>query len=321
MYHYSICYVLTDDESKKYTKQMLVSLMSLKKHMPDIHVNILMDVDTYEKVDAAIIYSIGSDISIVSVETPKGYSKVLASRHLKTSIRSHIKGDFLYIDTDTVVCRAFPERISEKSLGFVEDRNRSISECEYTYNCLKRYYSCFPYDIDAYSAFYNGGVIWSRDDQISKRFFSDWHDEWLNENQALMKQDQPSLNYTLHSSYRDHVETLPKAWNFAVGSWPALIHEVTSAYIIHYIYDFDKVFLLCYEENLDNMEVIQGVINHPYTSFVPYRLTLLSDEYHSFYDKRDELQRAVYNFSRRHPGGYRQLCRLASFVRKIRHRR
>ena len=321
MHSYSICYVLTDNESGKYTKELLISLASLKKHMPDRPVNILTDVDTYGRLNAEQICGMGRNISIVPVETPKGYSKVLASRHLKTSMRSYIRGDFLFMDTDTVVCRPFPEKVSEKSLGFVEDRNHSIRECEYTYARLKACYISYPYDLDRYQAFYNSGVVWSRDDRISEQFFRDWHDEWMNENQELMNQDQPSLNHVLDSRYRDHVETMAKEWNFAVGSWPSMIHEVASAYIIHYIYYFDKVFLLNYDENLDDKEVIQRVIDKPCESFVPYRLTVLSDDYHAFYDKHDSLQRAIYHFSKRHPRGYHGLCRLAYWIVRIRHGR
>ena len=319
-YNYSICYVLTDNEKKKYTKQLMISLTSLKQHMPYIHVYILMDRDTFEKTNKGEIDSIGENIKIIPIETPTEYSKMLASRYLKTCMRSYIQGDFLYIDTDTVICRAFPFIVAEKSLALAEDRNHPMRECEYTYrhllNCYM--YDDSPYDIRTYSAFYNGGVIWSKDDQVSKVFFADWHTEWTKHNQKI-KQDQPALNYVLHFHYSDQVQTLSKDWNFAVGSWPSLIHEVESAYIIHYISFFDKVYLLNDEENLDNEEIIQKVIANPYNGFKPYRIVPISDEYYDFFRRYDELQGAIYSFSKKHPGGYKKICRFVSFISNIMH--
>lgn len=314
-----VCYVLTDDEKRKYTKQLLISIRSVKKHMPDIPVKILTDNDTYSMLDQNLFRALGRNISLLPIPTPDNYSKVLTSRYLKTNLRSFIKGDFLYIDTDTVICKPFPEVISSKSLAFVEDRNHSLLDCKYAQDCLTNKYmnGNYPYDIRRYSAFYNGGVIWSKDDEVSKAFFHDWNKEWASNGPKKMHQDQPSLNYIIASSYSDLVETLPKEWNFAIGTYPSIIHQLESAYIIHYIDAFDRVFLLNDEKNLDNEAVIQKVIENPYDALVPYRLSLLSDDYFIFFRKYDALQGALYSFSKKHPVAYQKLSDFVSFASKV----
>ena len=316
---YCVCYVLTDDEKRKYTKQLLISIRSVKKHMPDIPVKILTDIDTYSKLDSNQFRALGRNISLLPIPTPDNYSKALTSRYLKTNLRTFLQGDFLYIDTDTVICKPFPEVISSKSLALVEDRNHSLLDCKYTYEDLTKIYmnGNYPYDIRRYSAFYNGGVIWSKDDEVSRAFFHDWSKEWASNGLEKMNQDQPSLNYIIASSYTDLVETLPKEWNFIIGTRPSIIHQLESAYIIHYINSFDRVFLLNDVKNLDNEAVIQKVIENPYDALVPYRLSLLSDDYFNFFRKYDALQGALYSFSKKHPVAYKKLSDFVSFASRV----
>ncbi|MFX4681913.1 hypothetical protein ABTB34_20895, partial [Acinetobacter baumannii] len=60
------------------------------------------------------------------VDVPGCYGKTERSRFIKTTIRKHVDGDFLFIDTDTVVCRELVPPDCE--LGMVYDANtRAVS--------------------------------------------------------------------------------------------------------------------------------------------------------------------------------------------------
>ena len=80
---------------------------------------------------------------------------------------------------------------------------------------------------------------------------------------------------------------------------------------------YDRVFLLNDEKNLDNEAVIQKVIENPYDALVPYRLSLLSDDYFNFFRKYDALQGALYSFSKKHPVAYQKISDLVSFASKV----
>ena len=56
----------------------------------------------YEVVKTKIVYAVVSDEKAV-VNVPEHYNKVQTSRYLKTSLRQTVEGDFLFIDSDTII--------------------------------------------------------------------------------------------------------------------------------------------------------------------------------------------------------------------------
>ncbi len=53
---------------------------------------------------------------VVIGNVPENYSPKERSRELKTRVREYIKGDFFYIDTDTIICKSLDgiDEFSEK---------------------------------------------------------------------------------------------------------------------------------------------------------------------------------------------------------------
>ena len=98
---YKIVYVLTDNENLKYYNELMISLLSVRKHMPDRPVCVLVDPTTY-----AILQKNNAEIfnlaEVLSIEVPSDLTQAEKSRYLKVTCRQWIRGDMLFVDTDTV---------------------------------------------------------------------------------------------------------------------------------------------------------------------------------------------------------------------------
>lgn len=99
-----IVYCLISDETDYYYEQLLISLVSLRKHNPDAIVNIVCDYVTYETLKDTRTGVFHYSDEVIRIDVPSGWNKIQRSRYLKTNLRTTITGDFLYIDTDTIIC-------------------------------------------------------------------------------------------------------------------------------------------------------------------------------------------------------------------------
>ncbi len=84
-------------------EQLWVSVTSLRMYNPETTVVLLMDKITYEGLIGYRAKLLDLIDEAIVVPTPEGYSQKEMSRHIKTTARQWVKGDFLFIDTDTVI--------------------------------------------------------------------------------------------------------------------------------------------------------------------------------------------------------------------------
>jgi hypothetical protein len=208
-----IVYVVTSDETDVYLEQALLSVFSLRKHNPNAYVELVVDQDT----DATIIGKRGEILKYIDnkvvVNVPEEYNMIFRSRWLKTSLRHHVKGDFLFIDTDTIVTDNLDEiDCFTGDIGVVKDQHVLIEKFK-TKNRLKvdamndgwRWSETLPY--------YNSGVMFVKDNSFTRDFYQTWHKKWIDrEKKTGYYKDQSSLmatNESLHYPIKD----LPGEWN------------------------------------------------------------------------------------------------------------
>lgn len=113
-----IVYCLVSDGQDYYYEQLLISLCSLRRHNPEAEVEVVCDNDTNTTLIGTRHGIFEYDIQVHSVETPSDWKKWERSRYLKTNLRKLIQGDYLFIDTDTVIC---------SSLDFIDDISTEIA--------------------------------------------------------------------------------------------------------------------------------------------------------------------------------------------------
>lgn len=107
-----IVYCLVSDNEDYYYEQLLISLCSLRKHNPNAIVEIVCDNDTFATLHDTRSTIYDYNIIVTPVDTPHNWVKIEKSRYLKTNLRKLTKGDYLFIDTDTVIC---------SSLNFIDN--------------------------------------------------------------------------------------------------------------------------------------------------------------------------------------------------------
>lgn len=225
-------YVLISDETDIYYEQCYISAMSLRENNKISKIVILTDSVTERNLSGDYrgqIRDVVDEIKVVDI--PDIYTKVQRSRYIKTSIRDRIDGDFIYIDTDTIIARFLdaPENIS---LGFVHEPSNEALENSRMLDakCLG-----WNYTKEDNEGFVNSGVCYCRETHETRLFFKTWHELWKECVSKGINRDQPSLNQT-RICMRNIVQTLDPEWNVFVGRSNIInLNTFINAKILHLI--------------------------------------------------------------------------------------
>ncbi|GHV75439.1 hypothetical protein AGMMS49942_02600 [Spirochaetia bacterium] len=225
-------YVLTSSEKDLYYEQFFLSVTSLRLYNPEADIIVLLD----EKTKAGLTGKRAGYEQIVSeikiIPAPEEYSQKEASRWIKTSIRKHITGDFLFIDCDTIITSKLePNFPPELKVGAVLDSHVGLSE-----HHLRYYFQQSDRQVGFVSSFnhenhFNGGLLFCRDAPEGEQFFDKWHSLWLVGRRKGNVMDMPSMNQANYE-LNDIIIELGGAWNCQIShnGLPYLY----DAKIIHY---------------------------------------------------------------------------------------
>ena len=132
-----IVYCLVSNSKDYYYEQLLISLCSLRRHNPKAEVMVVCDNDTYATLDGTRRGIFDYDIRINPVDTPQEWGNWERSRYIKTNLRKLIQGDYLFIDTDTVICASLegidtlPYEVAAVRDSHVERTLPNASECRH----------------------------------------------------------------------------------------------------------------------------------------------------------------------------------------------
>lgn len=208
-----IVYVLISDSKDNYLEQTLLSIYSLKQIHPDAKITIITDLRTkdylYNKKD--ILSKLVSEI--ITVNVPQSLTNLQKSRFIKTSIRSYIKGSFLFIDGDTLIVDKLNE-IDNIDVDFAAVPDKHIPFLEHSWrfliiNSLKKIGLTNYNELNYYI---NSGVMFVKDNEITHKMFQEWHNNWIKSSKIGINSDQPSLTKALiENDIQVHI--LDGIWN------------------------------------------------------------------------------------------------------------
>jgi hypothetical protein len=224
-------YVLVSNENDFFLEQLLVSITSLRLKTPDASVLVMTDDITALTLTGkrAALYSIAE---VKSFNLPSELNNLRRSRWLKTTMRQHINGDFLYIDCDTVIAADLSD-INDLAinLGAVPDQHTHVNE----HPLRKRFYTLdkilgFSSAIDM-NIHFNGGILFCKDVLVTHNFFEEWHKLWLYSISKNIEVDQPSLNQT-NVNFEGIITELDGKWNCQIEF--SGLQYLLEAKIIHY---------------------------------------------------------------------------------------
>jgi len=185
-----LVYILVSDTSDFYYEQTLLSATSARMWNPDAEIIVVVD----DKTNATLVDSRTALSDIISnkivVDFPDNITPKQRSRFLKTSLRKHIEGDFLYIDSDTVVCQSLQDADNLTiEMGAVPDSHSGASPDETVLQRIALLGGNYQ-DGDLY---YNSGVMYVKDTPRTHLFFEEWYNIYEQGLKKKLDFDQPSL--------------------------------------------------------------------------------------------------------------------------------
>lgn len=216
-----IVYVLVANEKNLYLEEMWVSIFSLRRHHPEATVKVLVDMETKEYLSRFPQLTSMIDETVV-VQTPAGYNAKQRSRQIKTTIRNVLKGDYIFIDTDTVICKPLDgivEDIAEmkdfRGIAAVREGHATMKDTLFPpTGTVKR---IFDIDISQSPLMTNSGVMFVADIPFTHEFYKRWNENWKRSCfEKGNSQDQPSL-YATDCQYGYVIRELSGIYNAQVA--------------------------------------------------------------------------------------------------------
>ncbi|MDR2685023.1 MAG: hypothetical protein LBB53_06545, partial [Prevotellaceae bacterium] len=167
-------YVLSSTAADTYYEQFLLSATSLRMKMPNVYIALLTDDKTAKTLTGkrSAFRDLINEIKVVKI--PQDKNMHYRSRFLKTTMRQHITGDFLYIDCDTIVCRDLSEiEKTQADIAAVLDFHTTADEFEQRiYQWYENIYKKLKFEsYTKLNKLFNGGLMYVRDTEFTHRFF------------------------------------------------------------------------------------------------------------------------------------------------------
>ena len=299
---FKIVYVTVGSKKTEYINMQRIAVASAKKHMPDVPVVIVTDDLTLPHLRKHLDRD-GVELSAFPI--PDGYSIVEKSRYLKTNLRNLLDGDFLFLDSDTIICTDFSKEVPDCSVGLVLDENRPLDEQDDGGAAIRRAAEKRGFDLSECHYYFNSGVIWAKDDEPARLFFKDWFERWENSRSPGNHHDQFSLNAVQKD--RKLITELDGSWNCQFTSCYASLSYLRNVKVMHYLsVQPDGLY------RLNNAELMCGELSDEEIGKIIERPERLLNPFHMFADSSDEYKLTLtshYSFIariyKRHPKLFR----------------
>lgn len=228
----TIVYILVSSRKDLYLEQLWCSLYSVRLHNPEARIVLMTDDNTAQSLvgNRAKIKEYLSEVKVIDV--PAEYSPKERSRYIKTTFRSCLKGNLLFMDTDTIIADDLSSiDLIDEDVACVLDLHAPLSQLKEKNQIRQRMIELFGLDVSQESNYFNSGVLFVKDTPKVQKLFEQWHKNWkhsaFEKNTCL---DQPALMAS-NIACGHVIKELPGIWNCQVlGSIQYLHH----AKVIHF---------------------------------------------------------------------------------------
>lgn len=227
-----IVYVVISSDEDYFLEELWISVYSLRHYHPTDKVVVLTDTETNQRIDER--QSLKQMITeIRCIDMPKSFNNRLRSRVIKTNLRNYLDGDFLFIDTDTVICGNLGEidKLEIKNIAMVPELHGPFKN-HITYDYIKKNIEgLFNIDLSNCPYWFNSGCMLVKDNLFTRQFFTKWYETWK---WAALEMgawtDQKSL-LKIDSEYGYIIERLPDIYNCQIA---LSIEYLYDAKILHF---------------------------------------------------------------------------------------
>ncbi len=248
-----IVYVLVSRENDIYTEQAYVSMFSVKYHMPDAHITLIIDSITKESLSKRRVDILQYVDELITVPITGKYTPMQISRVLKTTVRFHVLGDFLFLDSDIIVTDTLYEIDSfQFNIGAVLDLHVDLFQNYLLKDVvIHRLHKYFGYNKDV-NQYFNSGVLYVKECEEANQFYNLWHEKWKEGCSKGLNVDQPAL-VIANDLMSSLIAELDGIYNCQIRY---TIRYLYDAKIIHYftarIEDFSPLFTLNFYMTIKN---------------------------------------------------------------------
>jgi cellulose synthase/poly-beta-1,6-N-acetylglucosamine synthase-like glycosyltransferase len=210
-----LVYVLVSyNEQNDYLEQCLLSCYSARLHNPDAKIVLLTDDLTDKTLQGkrAEILKYISEKTVIDIKEKK-YTATQRSRIIKTKAREFVQGDFLFIDTDTVITQPLSDADKfECNIGAVIESHVPIKKNISAYNYLKKIDRVLNWEASRDEIHFNSGVIFVKDTPETAQFYKDWNEHLMQSMAKGINIDQPAFAMA-NKKNNNIVEELSGEWN------------------------------------------------------------------------------------------------------------
>lgn len=302
-----LVYVLTSTEDMNYIEQAHISLFSARYHNTTAKIILLID-DSTKKVlvdKRAELLNYISELKVIDFPAQMGMKE--RSRQIKTNLATYVDGDFLFIDSDTIITSSLKEVDGfDFDMGAVWESHLAIADFHPDlFRSMKESAKKLDWDAASEKYYFSSGVIYIKDNPKTKEFFKLWNYHY---NLGLAKgvsMDQPSFaKANIESGYL--IKKMDDIWNCIMFTQPIFDKEAKIMHFSFYrnrSYIFDNPFLeLVKNEGVQNNEFIKESILNPWSSYLPTENVLYlykrNDFKSLFSDVKKQSQKIYFNLNK-----------------------
>lgn len=238
-------YSVVSNEADYYMERAIISAYSLKRHNPDAEVVLVTDTGTYETLSGTRALMKGLANEIIPVSLSDELSQIQKSRFLKTSVRQLVRGDFLFIDVDTVILDELSELDAfECDMALCLQWDCLEEKQEMSIRQLKKFNrACGIAEDEMHGIvkFYNSGVMFCRDTEKTHGLFEKWHSLWYESSTTHgWHYDQADLwRADVQSGYL--ISELPGIYNCMALGFEFAMRNLSECRIFHYFSNSKKL--------------------------------------------------------------------------------
>jgi hypothetical protein len=217
--------------------------------MPDADIILLCDEKTNENfVENRIQHEKLLTETIVKT-APDNFSHTEISRWIKTSMRKLVRGDFLFIDCDTVICANLSSIFdTDIKLGICLDKHLLL-DCHDKKERIIERDKILGFNSYLSGKHYNSGVIYCKDTPEVNHIFERWHELWLYSKSKNINIDQAAFNMAIHEAINSEnpfpITELDGSWNCQIAFNG--LQYLADSKIIHYfassMFLYDSAFI------------------------------------------------------------------------------
>lgn len=246
-----IVYALIASDSDLFIEEIWTSIYSLRLYDSSRKVIVCCDAPTAERIRLyPELEKLINEVIVVPIpddcNTPK-----LKSREIKTSLRQYVRGNYLFVDTDTVFCGSVSEIDTlECDIAAVREYHLPLTKSPFRHLVVNNIMNVYGIDVSDSDQWHNSGVLYVADNERTQEFYRQWNKNWRYSAMTKdMSQDEPALMKTDYD-YGYIIKELPDIFNCQPSMSIKYLSDAKIIHFLHMCFPADQSFCPFFDKSL-----------------------------------------------------------------------